>query len=126
MVAQTGSLWAEKRLANHPAGRPELRLEGTVSACCFVASFSSSGLVKSATEQADCMTRRRILYSPQMRLFEDSDNDRHEKGDLKCLACEKPAKLHTECGGVLHAERRPANQADGMYIYRCDGCGEFG
>jgi hypothetical protein len=60
-----------------------------------------------------------------MRIFDDSKSDRHEQGELNRRACEQPAKPHAECGGVLHAEKRPAHEADGMYIYRCDKCGDY-
>jgi hypothetical protein len=60
-----------------------------------------------------------------MRVFDNSGNDRHEEGILDCRACEQPAKSHPGCGGVLHVEKRPAHEADGMYIYRCDKCGEY-
>jgi hypothetical protein len=61
-----------------------------------------------------------------MRVFDGSENDQHEKGNLKCRACEQPAKPHPECGGVFHVEKRPAHKTDGMYIYRCDNCKEYG
>jgi hypothetical protein len=60
-----------------------------------------------------------------MRIFDNSENDRHEKGVLTCQGCEQPARLHPTCGGVLHAEKRPAHEVDGIYIYRCDRCHEY-
>ena len=61
-----------------------------------------------------------------MRVFDDSENDRHRPGDLNCSACEQPAKPHFKCGGVFHVEKRATDEDDGIYIYRCDNCEEYG
>ena len=51
---------------------------------------------------------------------------KHTVGDKKCPVCwEKFPRLHSKCGGVVHAQLIHDNPEQGILVdFKCDKCGE--